>query len=116
MSVLQPKQLAMFMTPAEVGELHAGDYRQPGGVYPKMKDTYGQVRKNADKYWEPVEGKPLVNHVDSLTKKVEASGGIERPIEIAHLSTSQFTPVLINGHHRATVAHETNRLVPAVHV
>lgn len=110
---LQPQQLAMFMTPTEVGELHSGDYKG------KVRDAFSQVRKNADKYWEPVAGKPIVNHVDELTKKVEAAGGIETPITVLHphpLSPRQFPALLANGHHRATLAHETNRLIPVNHI
>ena len=88
------------MTPTEVGGLHAGDYLMP------MRDAVAAKR---------AEGPVTNEYLDTLTKDVERSGGIHTPAMVAHSHFSGGAPLLVNGHHRATIAIETNRLMPVQH-
>jgi hypothetical protein len=106
----------MFMTPAEIGELRAGDSRDKkvsearsvmddmvaAGEYADQKTGYRRGTSSPAEY------------LDGMKASIEQEGGIEHPIHVWH-PTNGDPATLIDGHHRATVAMETNRLVPVVH-
>jgi hypothetical protein len=98
-------QLPMYMTPQEVGKLNSGDH-----FGYSMDEAYPRVRAMAEHYAS--QHGYSGNHLDDLKERVDAAGGIERPIEIDHRGP---TPTVINGHHRATIANETGRLIPVRH-
>lgn len=88
-------QLQMFATPHELGQMWSGDYT---GL--KVENTYASTRRGDAAY------------LDRLTSKVASDGGFTNPVMVAH---GKGEPLLVNGHHRATVAAETDRLVPVRH-
>lgn len=108
------QQLAMFLTPHEVANLRAGDF----GDTP-VSDGSSMRRRMAIRHMREEGGSPYRGdlpgvgpYVDRIKESVAKSGGINEPIHIWH---GPQGPTLLDGHHRAVVAMETDRLVPAVH-
>lgn len=112
MSVSQQfHQLPMFMTGAEVSELASGDL---GGT--KVKNWYSEIsrRRIEGQHHDDRHATGIEGHLDPMRKAVEKQGGIETPIHVWH--DSKFNESwLVDGHHRAEIAAETNRLLPVVH-
>lgn len=122
MSNLNPQQfgqLPMFMTPHEIGQVPAGDW----DLRP-MSEAAGVLREQSQHHAERSamrwgsDPSTATSHLDHLKADVEQDGGIQEPAEITHPAEGQrqFPPHLTDGHHRATVALETNRLLPVTHV
>lgn len=103
-------QLPLFYTGAELNEMASGDL---GGS--KVKNWYSEITRRRiegqhhdDRHYYGIE-----EHLDPMRKAVDAQGGIETPVHVWHDHDNQ--PWLVDGHHRAAIAAETNRLVPAIH-
>jgi hypothetical protein len=110
-SKVQFQQLQMFATPAELAEMNSGDYPMH-----KVSNVPNIIRENREIPNRPefYRGSPSgAAYLDKLTKSVEERGGIEEPVRVHQ---SEFGgPTLMDGHHRAAVAQETNRLIPVIH-
>jgi hypothetical protein len=87
--------LQFFMTPDEVGGLHAGDY----GI--GMDKAVHVVRKVAQR------------KLDEIEDAANRQGGIRQKIRVVHGVGDK--PYLMDGHHRAASAIQNNRLVPVKH-
>lgn len=103
-------QLPMFYSGAELGEMASGDL---GGSPVKNWTSEVTARRLLrgdydDRHEDGIEG-----HLGPMRQAVERQGGIETPVHVWHDHDNQ--PWLIDGHHRAQIAMESNRLVPAVH-
>jgi hypothetical protein len=101
----------MFMTPQEVGSLESGDW--PGESVAGSRDRMEAKRHPVD--WHTSEhafGGPA-KYLAHLTDSINQSEGIVSPIRVRH--NPYMPPRLQDGHHRAVVAMETNRLVPVEH-
>lgn len=112
MSNLSPQfaQLPMFMTPHEIGSLESGDW--PG--HP-VSEARGHIESVKSHDWHTSETafggpKPYLNHLKS---SISESEGVMAPVKVRH--NPYMPPRLVDGHHRAVVAMETNRLVPVEH-
>lgn len=110
------RQLAMFMTPQEVSHLRAGDF---GDV--SVKDGNNLRQQMSERYevqegsrGEPYRGETRSpnDYISKLKNSIDKSQGIQEP---AHIWHSNGDAHLMDGHHRAAVAMETNRLLPVVH-
>lgn len=97
---LQPRQfqqLQLYMTPDELGNLQSADY------------PLNHVRDVPGIKAEEAHGDDRLASYDRMANKM---GGIHRPVYVAHHPGGSE---LWDGHHRATVALQTGRLVPVTH-
>ena len=110
LSSQQFSQLPMFMTPHEIGSLESGDF---GGPVSESRKHIEAVKNKGD--WHTSETafggpKPYLEH---LKASISESEGVMAPVKVRH---NPYMPArLTDGHHRAVVAMETNRLVPVEH-
>lgn len=103
-------QLPMFMTPHEVSHLRSIDYdfRPMHEVPEVMRSVEGHQQEK-----EALRGHTSDTHLQRVYGETHERGGIERPARIVHLPTGYTA--LYDGHHRAVVSMETNRLLPVEH-
>lgn len=109
----QFRQLPMFMTADEVGEIPSNDLR---GAPVKEWDHRVESTFSPSTLYDP-DGtyrgsRNRRTYLDSMAAKVAEQGGIENPI---HVWNGPHGPLLFNGHHRVQVAKETGRLIPVLH-
>lgn len=109
-AVVQGKQLPMFMTPHEVSHLHSIDYdmRRMHEVPEVMRSVEGHQQEK-----DALRGNIGSTALQRTAAETEKRGGIQRPAMIVHLPTGHT--VLYDGHHRAVVSMESNRLLPVEH-
>jgi hypothetical protein len=115
-SSAQFQQLAMFMTPKELGNLRAGDNRSKKVSQSRsiMDDliAQGEYKDSPSGYRD---GSRSPDHyLDALAVDVEKKGGVAEPLHVWH-PTNGDPSTLVDGHHRAVVAMNSNRLVPVIH-
>lgn len=106
----------MFMTPQEISRLRAGDFgdvpvKDGNNLRKHMSDRY-QIQEGSR--GEPYRGETRSpgEYMGRLKQSVEKSQGIKEP---AHIWHSNGQAHLMDGHHRAALAMETNRLLPVIH-
>jgi hypothetical protein len=103
----------MFATPEELGAMKSGDL---GGT--PVSDWRGEIEKHPDNVLANQMGnyRGSLNtkaYLDTMAAQVDKQGGVETPVHVWH--DHDANPWLMDGHHRAQTAIETNRLVPVVH-
>ena len=98
----QFRQLPMFLTPNELSGMHSNDVKAP------MTQWRDRVRDVDDPRHH--DGDPS-RYLRQMGRVVDAQGGISKPV---HARPTESRDELIDGHHRSTVAMETNRMVPVV--
>ena len=105
----QFKQLPMFATPAELGEMASGDL---GGT--PVKNWYSEVAMRnihgEDDDLRHFESDGVQGYLDRMSGKIDDQGGITKPAHAWIDHSGQ--PWLLDGHHRAQVAMDSGRLVP----
>lgn len=103
-------QLPMFMTPYEVSHLRSIDYdMRPMHEVPElMRSVEGHQQAK-----EALRGHGAETHLERSYAETRQRGGIEAPAKIVHLPSGYTS--LYDGHHRAVVSMETNRLLPVEH-
>jgi hypothetical protein len=115
-SAAQFQQLQMFATPKELGNLRSGDNRakKVSDVRSILTDMVaaGEYKDSPSGYRGGASSP--ADYLDRMKATADTEGGIEHPVHIWH-PTNGDPATLIDGHHRAAVALETNRLVPVVH-
>lgn len=104
----QFKQLQLLATPDEVRGMRSGDYdlRPMPEASEMLKDSYKQARAQRERY-----GFGPVDKVQKVKDSVEHRG-FQKPARVVHLSGG---PTIYDGHHRATVAMDSNLLLPVTH-
>lgn len=103
----QFRQLSMFATPQELGEMASGDL---GGS--PVKNWYSETLMrgiHGEDDDERHEG-GVSGYLDEMSDKVAEQGGISKPVHV--WLDHAGSPWLLDGHHRAQVAMDSNRLVP----
>lgn len=100
---LNPAQLKMFMTPREI----ATEYPQKETFVRSPEDIKGDPRAQTK-----IERAKLNGLADSIAKE-----GVKKPIDIMHDSMNPESQMVVNGHHRFSVALDTapDRLIPVTH-
>jgi hypothetical protein len=101
----------MFMTGSELGELASGDL---GGTPVKEWHAEIAMRRIHGSHHDDRHQRGIEGHLDPMRKAVEKQGGIETPVHVWH-DNKWGESWLVDGHHRAQIAMDTNRLVPVVH-
>ena len=105
----QFKQLPMFLTPHELGDMHAGDF---GGT--AVRDVRPLMDKENDPHLHPSiqhRGRASAKeYLAGMRQAVDKQGGISNPVEawIDHGGENW----LVDGTHRAQVALDRGGLVP----
>lgn len=112
----QFEQLQMLATPDEIRGWHSNDFRHDtmADVPRIMRDPDENESASTRAYNAAAYG-PYVTeseYLDSMRGHVDRQGGISRPVVLGHRNGY---PTLLDGHHRAVVALESNRLLPVVH-
>lgn len=113
-------QLAMFATPAEIGEWQSGDYAgrpmSEARHLVRSSPIQRMVHGTSPKTQSELQTHSAGEYLDSLAKSADEQGGIEEPVTISlGTESGRTTQNLQDGHHRATVAMETNRLLPVTY-
>ncbi len=118
----QFRQLPMFLTPHEVAGLHGGDYDVP------IRDTKAAMQRDWDEADEHDRLDPDYYHTGvsahggpaAYIEHLKASGPIHTPVSVSvsvtrHVNGKDYTTPdsLVDGHHRAVAAVESNQLLPA---
>lgn len=110
------QQLAMFMTPHEISRLRAGDFgdvpvKDGNNLRQHMSDRFAaQEGSRGERYRG--ETRSPGEYMSRLKRSVDRSQGIKQPAHIWHNNGQSY---LMDGHHRAALAMETNRLLPVFH-
>jgi len=112
---MQPQQLQMFMTPSEVANLRANDFddepvESPSHMAERMQEYNDQEYGSNQPYRSDTENS--WDYLYRMREAVDDKGGIEAPI---HVMDDDKGDVLLDGHHRATVAMMRDSLVPVIH-
>lgn len=109
-------QLPLYLTPDEVSNLDSNDFHGS-----KVSENRANMAKDdthaSDWRHKSVGGS--ANYLDALKDSVETNEGISEPVHVGLARPrdpwSGYGPYnerLLDGHHRAVVAMETNRLLP----
>lgn len=110
LSSQQFKQLPMFMTPAEAGQLRSNDYRhhRAGEITTDMRDGR---ELESDGYRG---ARDSAHYITRMERHHKAEGGVAQPIHVWHDGGDE-NGSLVDGHHRVAASQKTGHLLPVVH-
>lgn len=92
----------MFLTPEDIRGMQANDTGGP------MEDWFYHTEKVNDDPRHP-DGDPGP-YIEAMLRHIESRAGIEEPVTARSSRTGPSK--ILDGHHRAMIAMDTNRLVP----
>lgn len=112
------KTLPMWVTPAEMRGINSGDHRgiTVGQAYPLIANRRYGVENRAARGADSA-----AEHIQNLTASADRHGGFDSPVlvgidhkldEDPLSGVTNTRPVLLDGHHRAAAAIQSNRLLP----